>query len=409
LPYPKHPTSDFFSTKRYWIKNIEEQQQGPTTRTKYDSKPQRPTTTTTDMVSVQHLATLNNLVARVVVNHVIRSAKKKRKKGSSRKGSRKGKAARERVRRTVEQIYRGLGPIYFRRAYRMTYASFWVLHGKLHDGILSAIALSKTASSKKDNDETEEVKQGNHQPKTSPNYQTPPVPNGGISTSVRLACALRYFAGGSPYDLMAKYGISHTEVLAGIWYVVEAINRREEFHIQYPADKEEQKRIASGFCEASSVGFDNCAGAIDGILIWIHKPSESDAKRSSIGMSKLYCGRKHKFGLNCQAVLDKRGRFLDVSIKYGGATADCLAFEASDLCKRLEGGLLCSGLVIFGDNAYLNSLFTATPYPNVSSGSKDNYNFYHSQVRKGESVSFLFCVWLTISLWLLPHHSFESV
>ena len=84
--------------------NKEEQQQGPTTRAKYDSKPQRPTSTTTDMVSVQHLATLNNLVAQVVVNHVIagqdriRSAKKKRKQGSSREGSRKGKAARERVR-----------------------------------------------------------------------------------------------------------------------------------------------------------------------------------------------------------------------------------------------------------------------------------------------------------------------
>ena len=64
----------------------------------------------------------------------------------------------------------------------------------------------------------------------------------------------------------------------------------------------------------------------------------------------------------------------------GGSSADCLAFEASDLYRRLEGGLLTDGLVIFGDNAYLNSTFLATPYPNVSGGSKDNYNYYHSQV-----------------------------
>ena len=131
---------------------------------------------------------------------------------------------------------------------------------------------------------------------------------------------------------------------------------------------------------ASAVEFENCAGAIDGILIWIHKPSEKDAESSGIGMQKLLCARKHKFGLNCQAVADKRGRFLDVSIKLGGASADCLAFEASDLFRRLEGGLLRPGLVLFGDNAYLNSPYMATPYSNVSSGSKDDYNFFHSQV-----------------------------
>ncbi len=38
------------------------------------------------------------------------------------------------------------------------------------------------------------------------------------------------------------------------------------------------------------------------------------------------------------------------------------------------------GLVLFGDNAYLNSPLLATPYPNVRRGSCNNYNFYHSQV-----------------------------
>ena len=34
------------------------------------------------------------------------------------------------------------------------------------------------------------------------------------------------------------------------------------------------------------------------------------------------------------------------------------------------------GLALFGDNAYLNSSFLATPYPNVRSGSCDDYNYY---------------------------------
>jgi hypothetical protein len=62
-----------------------------------------------------------------------------------------------------------------------------------------------------------------------------------------------------------------------------------------------------------------------------------------------------------------------------------MAFEANDLYARLEKGLLEDGLVLFGDNAYLNSAFMATPYSNVSGNpnkkSEDNYNFYHSQLR----------------------------
>ena len=48
-------------------------------------------------------------------------------------------------------------------------------------------------------------------------------------------------------------------------------------------------------------------------------------------------------------------------------------------------GLLKNGYVLFGDNAYLNSPYMATPYSNVSDNpdkrSEDNYNFFHSQLR----------------------------
>jgi hypothetical protein len=41
------------------------------------------------------------------------------------------------------------------------------------------------------------------------------VPNGPISPDhhVRLACAIRWFAGGSPYDIMTTYGIGHTDTI----------------------------------------------------------------------------------------------------------------------------------------------------------------------------------------------------
>jgi len=59
-----------------------------------------------------------------------------------------------------------------------------------------------------------------------------------------------------------------------------------------------------------------------------------------------------------------------------------MAFENSDLRRELEtSNFLYSGLCLFGDNAYINTKYMATPYPNVKQGSKDAYNFYHSQLR----------------------------
>ena len=94
--------------------------------------------------------------------------------------------------------------------------------------------------------------------------------------------------------------------------------------------------------------------------------------------------------MNCQAVSDCRGRILDISIKYGGTSSDCLAFEASDLHTRLENGLMHRDgdkqrFVLFGDNAYLNTAYMATPFTNAAGDpnrvAEDSYNFYHSQLR----------------------------
>lgn len=65
-------------------------------------------------------------------------------------------------------------------------------------------------------------------------------------------------------------------------------------------------------------------------------------------------------------------------------SSDCLAFETCNLHKQLENGLLTLDLVLFGDNACMNSNLMATLGPNVAGMDKDrskgNYNFYHSQV-----------------------------
>ncbi len=41
---------------------------------------------------------------------------------------------------------------------------------------------------------------------------------------------------------------------------------------------------------------------------------------------------------------------------------------------------LADGLVLFGDNVYLNMSFMVTPYPNAKAGAEDNFNYFQSQV-----------------------------
>jgi hypothetical protein len=100
---------------------------------------------------------------------------------------------------------------------------------------------------------------------------------------------MRWFSAASSYDLMTTYGTVHTDTIKSFWYVVDAINRNPKFKIEYPKDHDQQKGIAQGFQNVSGVGFNCCAGAIDGILIWIHKPSKKDCLDVGCDCGKFLC------------------------------------------------------------------------------------------------------------------------
>ena len=106
------------------------------------------------------------------------------------------------------------------------------------------------------------------------NYRDPPVHKGPVSSTVQLACAIHYFAGGSSYDIGCVYGASYGSVLESVWVIVEAINMTPEFNIFYPESLEAQRRIAARFKKSSTPKINNCVGAIDGILIWTTKPTK---------------------------------------------------------------------------------------------------------------------------------------
>ncbi len=73
-----------------------------------------------------------------------------------------------------------------------------------------------------------------------------------------------------------------------IWAVVKAMNTFDEFSIEYPASETAQLKIADKFEKVSEVKFNNCAGAINGILIWTFKPSKDYVNEAGCGRTKCF-------------------------------------------------------------------------------------------------------------------------
>jgi hypothetical protein len=55
----------------------------------------------------------------------------------------------------------------------------------------------------------------------------------------------------------------------------------------------------------------------------------------------------------------------------------CLVMQSSISFSICTNSLSC----LFGDNTYINTAFMATPYSGTKGGTRDAYNFYHSQLR----------------------------
>jgi len=265
---------------------------------------------------------------------------------------------RRRVRKTVNAVIEEIGDKNFRRAYRMTTVQFYALFALLKPFLPKA--------------------------RRRRTYVSQRAPNGVIDDEVRLACALRYFAGASVYDLCTTYGVGLSTIYQQcIWPVLAAIHKCKELDIAYPSSHDEQKRIAKRFREKSDVGFEICCGALDGLLVWGQQPRKKDCDKAKCGVRRFFCGRKGKFGLNMQAISDADAKFLEVSIKNPASSSDFLAFTRSDLFLKISKtpNFLHPDLALFGDNAYVLTNYMIVPYKSAREGPKDDFNFFHSQLR----------------------------
>ena len=260
----------------------------------------------------------------------------------------------KRERRDIEEYIGGLDDRNFRRKYRMDKDAFWLLLDIIETRL----------------------------PSTGEDRKRGAVPNGPITKAARLSIALRYFAGGDPLDISDVHGVGDDEVLSSVWSVVDAIHLSPELNIRFPETYEEQTLCMEGFRSRSKIYIDCCIGSIDGMLIWMNKPTIADQVKIGFGPTKFFCGRKKKYGLNMMGVCDSRRRFIWVEVNMPGASSDFYAFDQSSLKKKLEtDGFLRPGFCLFGDNAYVNSPYMCVPWRNVKGGAKDAMNFLHSSLR----------------------------
>ena len=135
-----------------------------------------------------------------------------------------------RVRRSVRSIFREYGPIYARRAYRMDKPAFRNLQRLLEPALTSKHSRKKRIGSSS-------LLYGTSSSATG-------ATGGDIPVDAKLSIALRYFAGGDPYDIMISHGVSHSAVYLSVWQVVDAVNNCPQLAMKFPEDLSQQKKLA---------------------------------------------------------------------------------------------------------------------------------------------------------------------
>ena len=80
------------------------------------------------------------------------------------------------------------------------------------------------------------------------------APNGIIPLETKVLAMIRFFAGGSAYDIFPLFGIGHTSLFRCVWTVVHAINETPDMRIDFLHEHSKQCKIARGFKKKALLG-----------------------------------------------------------------------------------------------------------------------------------------------------------
>jgi hypothetical protein len=199
-----------------------------------------------------------------------------------------------------------------------------------------------------------------------------------ICLEVRLAVALRYFAGGDAQDLALIYDISKGCVWRLVWLVVDAVNltldnMRFEDAID---DPDALQALEMDFAMATRGGFwRGQVGAIDGVHIKMRRPSQTDVNDPN----RYHVARKDIYALLLMAIADIHRRFTWADCSMAPQTHDSTAWTATELGQRVERGDLPYPYFLNGDAAF--SLGPSMITPSNNDPALDDLDYYQSSNR----------------------------
>ncbi|KAG4043402.1 hypothetical protein PC123_g21128 [Phytophthora cactorum] len=143
-------------------------------------------------------------------------------------------------------------------------------------------------------------------------------------------------------------GVSRPRAVVYINDCLDIISSMAATHVVLP-EASEVESVEAGFFAVA--GFAGVVGTVDGTLIAIPRPYDFEG---------WYC-RKEFPAVNVQAVVDHRGAFCSISIRFGSNNNQSL-WNGSGVRKRLSE-FVPSGMHLLADAGYKIWGHMLTPYP----------------------------------------------
>ena len=159
-----------------------------------------------------------------------------------------------------------------------------------------------------------------------------PIPvRDALTPEKKVAMTLYYLKDQGSYLMTCNaFGVGKSTLSYVIKEVCHAINMRVgPNYLRLPRDESEMSNLIDNFHK--KFGLPQVFGCIDGTHIPIKQPTENS--------HDFFC-YKMKYTLNCQAICDHKGQFLNVEIKWPGSVHDARVFANSDVNKMLQNKLI---------------------------------------------------------------------
>jgi hypothetical protein len=289
----------------------------------------------------ESLTGVSILLATAVVVQFIKSEKKRRQ------------ANRRRNRDYALNEMEAMSDVHFKRMFRMSRRTFEVLEEKLMDLLGDEFVDEEQAARSS----------GSH-----------------INLRTRLACTLRWLAGGSYLDICFEFGVAPGSffvdggLLSGTMTLLD-----EAFQIGLPVnDARKLRKMADEFSYWSKNKMTNCVLAIDGWVCRTRCPTKDEVQ-----FPTSYRNRHECFGIVVLAGCDACMRFHMFSCVSAGSTNDILAWHFSAMKKLLDDGGLPAPYYVIGDEAFVCTDQFLVPWSGRGlSPDKDSFNFHLSSMRQ---------------------------